>query len=152
MVMLRLAPLERGFAPLGGRWDPLRMAGDSGLLPVLLIAAVLLCHGALGSAHQVWCDPCEQTGEPKAHHGSAAVTVEDEGGQEENGHAGGLAGIPYAAVLTALLGVALLGLLGITRGRLEASTSRPSGWHLFPTVPHHRPRGPTLPSLQVFRL
>ncbi len=140
MVMLRRAPLERGFSAPGG------------LLPVLLIAAVLLCHGALGFAHQVWCDPCEQKEGPGIHHGSTADTGGTESEQAGADHASGLAGLAYAAVITALLGAAFLGLLGMVRGRLEASISRTSGRRLFPTVLHHRPRGPTLPSLQVFRL
>lgn len=130
----------------------MRMARDGGLLPVLLIAAVLLCHGALGSMHQVSCDPCESMGVPGVHHGSAAETGGTESGQAGDGHAGGLAGIAYAAVVTALFGAALLGLIGIVRGRLDAYIPRTSGRQLFPTVFHHRPRGPTLPSLQVFRL
>ncbi len=145
--MLRLAPFKTGLAPLGGRWGPWRKAANGGLLPVLLIAAVLLCHGVLGAMHQVWCDPCEASRASVEHHESTTDT-----GGNESGHASGLAGIAYAAVMTAFLGVALLGLLGIVRGLLEASISRTSGWHLFPTVSQHRPRGPTLPSLQVFRL
>lgn len=139
MVMLRLAPLKRGFAPPGG------------LLPVLLIAAVLLCHGALGSAHQVSCAACELTGAPGIHHGSVSGMGED-GGQTGDNAAGGLGALSYAAVVIAACGVAFLGLLLAVRRwhELEARGSV-FRWHYPPAVAH-RPRGPTLPSLQVFRL
>lgn len=138
MVMLRLAPFKRGFAPPGG------------LLPVLLIAAVLLCHGVLGYAHQVSCHACESAMDSAGvHHGSAAGAGEDAGDNQ----AGELGKVAYAAVVVVALGaVALLVLLGISRNRWSKTpVPRALGRRLLPVVPH-RSRGPTLPSLQVFRL
>lgn len=146
--MLRFASLEQRLAPSGRRHGTLRTAGESGLLPAFLIAALLFCHGVLGFAHQVSSGTaCEPTVFMGAHHGFAA----------ESG-ASGLAGddqasgAAYAAVVVAVLGAAVLVLLGAARGRwLGIPVSRTPGQQLLPVV-LHRLRGQTLPSLQVYRL
>ena len=121
--------------------------GDGGLLPALLIAALLLCHGVLGFAHQVSCDPCGTVGPTGTHHGSTAGA----GGNAVDEHAGGMGGTAYAAVVIAALGATILALLFVYRRRaLGVFVSLPS-WRPIPILSYH-PRGPTLPSLQVFRL
>lgn len=128
------------------------MAGGGGFLPFLLIAAVLLCHGVLGAVHQIWCDDaCGPTQASKAHHGSASGT---EGtGETGDGPTGGLGTLSYAAVVLAAFGAAsLLGLLLAVRRWCELEVRRPVFRRRYPLSVAHRPRGPTLPSLQVFRL
>lgn len=149
--MLLLAPLEKRLASPGERQGPSWKLGDGGLLSALLIVAVLLCHGVLGAAHQVSCNACETAQPQMAHHGVAAETGADEGGNAVDGQAGGVGKTAYAAILVTLLGAATLGLIGIARVWLEAPGSRALWRRLIPLV-FHRQRGPSLPSLQVFRL
>lgn len=124
-----------------------------GLLLALLIAAVLLCHGILGFAHEVSCDACGPTEVAGVHHGSAAGAVESGGGNAGDDTSGGLEGLSYAAVVLAAFGAAaLLGLLlGVRRWR-ETGVRRLVFRRHYPQVFALLPRGPTLPSLQVFRL
>ncbi len=121
--------------------------GRTNLLPALLIVALLLCHGVLGFAHEVSCGPCGPGEVQAAHQGHVLQTEGDAG----YGQASGLGGTAYAAVVISVLGAAILGLLGMARGRLETFSSRISVRRLLPMVPHP-PRGPTLASLQAFRL
>lgn len=122
------------------------------LLPALLIVALLLCHGILGFAHQTSCEACELEGSSGVHHGSVAYSGEAAGGDASNDTADGLGGLSYAAVLLATFGVALLGLLLAVRRWREFGTCRSIfRWH-HPLVFVPHPRGPTSPSLQVFRL
>jgi hypothetical protein len=147
MGMLRFALLKKHLTSPGDRWGLLRNVGEGRLLPVLLIAALLLCHGVLGFAHQVSCDPCGLVGSAGAHHGSTAGA----GGNAGDEHAGGIGDTAYAAVVIAALGATILALLfAYRRRRFGVFVSLPS-WRLIPVLSHH-PRGPTLPSLQVFRL
>lgn len=119
-------------------------ASESGRLFVLLIVvALLFCHGAFGYAHQL-----PPTDAHAAH-----------GAQMESGHQPGPdqgagqthPGVAYFATLLALF----FGTFLLLCGRVMAST------RLLAPVTEHRgcwakipfpPRGPTLPSLQVFRL
>ena len=149
--MLLLALFEKRLASPRERRGPSWAVRDSGLLPVLLIVAVLLCHGVLGSLHQVSCHACGAAQPQIMHHGFVAETGADEGENAVDGQADGLGGTAYAAVVIGALGVVLLGLIGIVRGWLEVPVSRTSWRRLIPTAPH-RPQGPSLPSLQVFRL
>lgn len=113
------------------------------LLVFLIVVTLLFCHGAFGYAHQL--TPAD------AH--AAHVAQMESGHQSGPGqstdetHSGGA----YFATLLALFFGTFL-LLG---GRIPASTRLPA------PVAEHRgrwakillpPRGPTLPSLQVFRL
>lgn len=149
--MLLLALFEKRLASLGERQGPSWAAPGGGLLPVLLIMAVLLCHGVLGSLHQVSCHGCEAAQSQIMHHGSVPEPDGAANSVAGDGQAGGLGGTAYAAVLITLLGATLLGLIVIARVWLGVPVSRASWRHLIPTAPH-RPRRPSLPSLQVFRL
>jgi hypothetical protein len=149
--MLLLALFEKRLASPGERRGPSWTVREGGLLPLLLIVAVLLCHGVLGSLHQVSCHECEAAQLQIMHHGFVAETGADEGENAVDGQADGLGGTAYAAVVIGALGLVLLGLIGIVRGRLAVSVSQASWRRLISTAPH-RPRGPSLPSLQVFRL
>lgn len=149
--MLLLALFEKRLASPGERRGPSWTVRDGGLLPMLLIMAVLLCHGVLGSLHQVSCHACEAAQPQIMHQGSIAETDGAAHGVAGDGQAGSLGGTAYAAVLITLLGAAILGLIGIARAWLEVPVSRAPWRRLVPTSPH-RQRGPSLPSLQVFRL
>jgi len=124
-----------------------------GLLLALLIAALLLCHGILGFAHEVSCEACGPTEVSGVHHGSAAGMSETGSGQKgDDNPSGGMEGLSYAAVVLAAIGTALLVLLlGVWRWR-ETSTPRSVFRRHYPPLITHSPRGPTLPSLQVLRL
>ncbi len=124
-----------------------------GFLPTLLIVAVILCHGILGFAHQVSCDPCGPAGISGAHHGSATGMGEASSGHTgDNDASGGLADHSYAAVVLTAIGTALLVLLLGMREWHEVSTPRLIFRRHCPPLIPRRPRGPTLPSLQVLRL
>lgn len=138
---------------LGKRSSPSSRVSAGGLLPVLLIVAVLLCHGILGFAHQVLCDECGPAEVSGAHQGAAAGM-----GGAGSGHAGGndapvgLEGHSYATVVLAAIGTALLVLLlGVRRWR-EVPVPRSIFQRRYPPFIACRPRGPTLPFLQVLRL
>jgi hypothetical protein len=115
--------------------------------------AVLLCDGILGFTHQVSCDACEPTEVSGTHHESATGLGEAGSGHTGNDDAsGGLENHSYAAIVLAAIGTALLvGLLGVRRWR-EASTPRSTFRPHSSSFITRRPRGPTLPSLQVLRL
>lgn len=136
-------------------WDSSPRSG--GLLAVFLVVVLLLCHGILGFAHQTSChavceatDPLQSSLSIHGAHGSGEA-----GGHAVDGPAGapdGGQGVDgYFAVLLALFGAALLGLLLGARGRYETIAlrpHRPRSLLAFACLP----RGPTLPRLQVFRL
>ncbi len=151
-VLLFVDPKNRVLTP-GERPGPLSRVGASGFLLMLLIVAVLLCDGILGFAHQVSCDACGPAEVSGMHHGSATGMGEAGSGPTENDDAsGGLENHSYAAIVLAAIGTALLVLLlGVRRWR-EASTPRSTFRPHYSPFITHRPRGPTLPSLQVFRL
>lgn len=150
--MLAFVEPERLVLTLRGRPRPLSKASAGSLLPALLIVAMLLCHGILGFAHQVSCDACGLT-EVSMYHGSAAGM-----GEAGSGHTGdddassGLEAHSYAAVLLASIGAALLALLLGARRWRETPTPRSVFRRHYPPFIIRRPRGPTLPSLQVLRL
>jgi ABC-type nitrate/sulfonate/bicarbonate transport system permease component len=112
------------------------------LLPLLLVGALLLCHGAFGALHQL---------EAPVLSGHSTV-VEHTSHQEEHGTADDhpLGAHDYAAALFALL-------LGMVYALLRGVV-----WDVFPTSRRtgspattrtfHLPRGPSPPFLQVFRL
>lgn len=108
-----------------------------------VVAALLLCHGAFGYAHQL--PATEAHAAPTAHAAGGHHSVPD--GGTDGAHQGGAY---FATLLALLFGTALL--LG-DRGRAYTKLPVPAvprrGHGI--TVPHP-PRGPTLPSLQVFRL
>ncbi|CAN5630656.1 hypothetical protein BH24ACT18_BH24ACT18_03410 [soil metagenome] len=139
-----------GVSRVGRTWLPsLRVGGVSpasrpgGFYIVLVAVALLFCHGAFGYAHQL--SPVDaQT----AHVAHAAGDQQPDGDQGTDGsHLGGA----YFATLLALLFGALLlpGGKGSAAGQLPAPRSAKGG-HKVGWLPP--PRGPTLTSLQVFRL
>ena len=112
------------------------------LLPLLLVGALLLCHGAFGPLHLF--------GDPMLSDHSTAV--EHTTHQEEDGTADDhlLGAHDYAAALLALL----LGMI-YTLLRREARDTSPTPRHtgsLASTRMFHLPRGPSPPLSQVFRL
>jgi hypothetical protein len=116
-------------------------------LAILLVGAILLCHGVLGVLHLCSTStvPVHQT------HEHPSFTDETAAGHDHP--VCHLTGTEYFAVLyTAFLGL-LFGLL-LKGARLwgRVASFRPSKPYLPPLVAHP-PRGPTnLPVLQVFRL
>lgn len=119
-------------------------ASEPGRVFVLLVVvALLLCHGAFGYAHQL--SPPDTQASHVAHASGGHHSVPDRSTGEA--HTGG----SYFATLLALFFGAFL-LLG---GRVEASTRLPApatqnrARRARTSLP---PRGPTLSSLQVFRL
>lgn len=126
------------------------MPGSDSFLSVLLIGALLLCHGAFGALHLIHpCDPAEV---PGTHH-SVAQHSGDAGGHPGDGPTDGLAGCSgYFAVGLTLFGATLLGLLlGRIRKTAEVRALRPCRPRYSPVLIFF-PRGPSPPILQVFRL
>ena len=129
---------------------PASLSGPGGFLPVLLIGALLLCHGVLGYAHEMsrGCDGPHpmQTATAAGEHAAGHT-----GGHGTEDPACGHTLTAYFAVVLALFGAAFLGfLLGAQeRQRAVVSPARRS----FPLSGiAYLPRGPTLPFLQVYRL
>lgn len=152
-IVLRSLDPKKLFLILRRRPSPLPRASAGGFLPVLLIVAVLLCDGILGFTHQVSCDACGPTEVLEAHHGSATGLGEAGSGHTGNDDASsGFENHSYAAAVLAAIGTALLVLLLGARRWREASPSRSHFRRHYPPFITHRPRGPTLPSLQVLRL
>ncbi len=126
-------PLLSGISPA---------SGPGGFYIIVVVVALLFCHGAFGYAHQL--PPVEA---PSAHAAHAMGGHQPAPDQAPDGlHLGDT----YFATLLLLLFGALL-LLG---GGVWRIAKPPT---LAPWVAGHRvrglpsPRGPTLPSLQVFR-
>lgn len=121
------------------------------LLALLLLGAVLGCHGFFGASHQIHqisnSDMLAVTG-----HASHAVMQEADEGRFTGLHGDlGLDAMAYAAVLLALWLVVLLWLLGGTRARIAVYVAPPSvGRFLRLVAP--LARGPTPALSQVFRL
>lgn len=120
-----------------------------GPLAVLLIGALLLCHGVFGALHAGALDrpvPAGHSDMPQA----AAETGDTSHDKKPSAHE--FAGAGYFAVLLTALGALVL--LALTR-RARLWTRAPVALSLDPHflgyIPH-LPRGPTIPHLQVFRL
>lgn len=146
-----LANHRENIGAIPRRMRPVRLWADNGLLALLLVAAVLLCHGALGAAHQIGAGPAISPETAGAHASLVA------GGEEAGGHSGGQgeahpAHVNYAAILLLIsVGVVLGLLLGRSRRWRRVAVLSLAGRRLPPVVPRCA-RGPTLPLLQVFRL
>ena len=131
--------------------------GSGGFLAVLLIGALLLCHGILGFAHQASCHAGCKATEPLpsspsfyGEHGSGAAgghAGDGPAGTQTGGHGTG----GYFAVVLVLFGAASLGLLLGARKQSETAVLRPYRPRSLPAFAC-LPRGPTLPLLQMFRL
>ncbi len=122
-------------------------ASESARLSVLLVVvALIFCHGAFGYAHQL--PPADALVEP-------ATYAEHMGGGHQPGHDQSTDGMHSGGAYFATLLVLFFGTTLLLGGGVPASTRLPA------PVAEHRgrwvkillpPRGPTLPSLQVFRL
>jgi hypothetical protein len=125
-----MRPLQAGSSPA---------SGPGGFYVVVVIVALLFCHGAFGYAHQL----------PPADASAAHV----EGGHPpdpDGGEAGShLGGTYFATLLVLLFGTSLLLGGGVSVGALPAPTLWMGG-HKVRRL--HPPRGPTPSHLQVFRL
>lgn len=128
-----------------------RSCKANGYVAVLVIAALLACHGVLGAQHQA--------SHQGAHSSSPVAVSAVEHAESQHPAAETLqqpgdapVAVSYAGVLLALsLGAAAL-LLARTGGRLESIRLNPvATWAVRRTYPHP-PRDPTLAFLQVYRL
>ncbi len=118
------------------------------LLSVLLAGALLLCHGVFGVVHLI-CDPpqCVAIGHAPEHRAAHAAAAAD----AHEHPAGHETSTEYFAIFAGLLGL-LLGLLPKgTASRVGVGARRPPVVRRASDM--FRPaRGPSPPSLQVFRL
>ncbi len=122
------------------------------LLALLLLAAVLVCHGFFGASHQIHQTSNADTLPVAGHASHAGMQEADEGRFTGVSHSDlGLDAMAYAAVLLALSLGALLWLLGSARARIAILVRPPAGGR-FPRLVPHPARGPTPAVLQVFRL
>ena len=122
------------------------MTGTSrvGRIPVLVVAvALLVCHGTFGYAHQL--SPAEANGAHAAPLEGGHHSGPDQGTDETHSE-----GAYFATLLALFFGTFLLlvGRVPASARLLAPVTANRIRWAriLLP------PRGPTLPSLQVFRL
>jgi hypothetical protein len=118
------------------------------LLPLLLVGALLLCHGVFGALHLV-CNPpvCAGAIENTAEHHPAARA---EAGAHEH-PAGHETDPEYFAVVASLLGLLLSLVPKGTPSRVRLGMRGPSALRWASAVVQP-PLAPTLPVLQVFRL
>lgn len=113
------------------------------LLPLLLVATVLFCHGVYGYSHQLQVDSPASAMSMEGHHSPMD-------GESSGGHVM-TAGNYFAAFLVAFFGAALL-LRVWSTGPLPRLAGIPPFERRSQTTFLHPPRGPTTPLLQVFRL
>jgi hypothetical protein len=113
-------------------------------MALLLLVALLFCHGFMGAFHQL-PDPPEHSRVMGEHSSHAPA-----GGS--GGHSGlHLGHSDYAAVLISILFGAIIGLLsGVRMWRGLTAPQFPE--RTFPPLILHPARGPTAPLIQVFRL
>lgn len=132
------------------RWmPPLRAdgvsaaSGPGSFYVVLVVVALLFCHGAFGYAHQL--PPVDAHTAHVAH--EAGV---HQSGSDQTADGLHLGGAYFATLLLLLFGTSLLLGGGVSVGaKLPAPTLWVGGHKIWRLPP---PRGPTLPLLQVFRL
>ena len=125
-----------------------------GLLTLVLVVALLLCHGALGAHHQA-----HQTSTGALEQASGHASHEHDGGAHGvgvRGHSEGYESdcsscVAYFGVLLVVSLGALLWLLSAARSWTNIAGSLLSPLRFVSLVPQP-PRGPVLPILQVFRL
>ena len=121
---------------------------------MVLLVAVLLCHGAYGASHQV-----HQASQPS---GTALPTVQlhqshahphglGDGGPMCGAGEGELCDVAYSATLVLLSMGAVLWLLSAAMMRVGSAAPSLPTWG-FGSLELHRVRGPTFLLLQVFRL
>ncbi len=125
-----------------------------GLLTLVLVVALLLCHGALGAHHQVHQastgDLERASGHASHEHDRGAHGV-GAGGHSEGCESDCSSCVAYFAVLLVVSLGALLWLLRGARSWTSIAASLLSTLQFVSPVPQP-PRGPVLPLLQVFRL
>ncbi len=139
-----------GVSRVGRTWLPsfrvggvFSASGPGRISVSLVVVALLFCHGAFGYAHQL---PQGDAQDASAAH-AASVHQPDSGEIADGVH-------PGAAYFATLL-LLVFGTLLLLGGRRSAGVKLPV---LTPSKSGHKvgvlppPRGPTLPSLQVFRL
>ena len=107
------------------------------LVCAIVVAALLLCHGALGSIHQAdAAGGMAKEESASIHHGSEDGWI-----------------VSYAAVLAAISFSVLLGAYLRVLRRIFRWVRYSVLWSQLPSVDvAHYARGPTMPLLQVFRL
>jgi hypothetical protein len=129
------------------------LGGWSGrrLLELLLLGAVLVCHGFFGASHQIHKTPNSDTLPVTGHVSHAGMQEADEGLFTGVHSDPGLDAMAYAAVLLALSLGAIPWLMGGARARI-AVPGKPLAGGRFPRLVPHLARDPTPAVLQVFRL
>ncbi len=134
--------------PMASKAGPPMKPASSRRLSVLLVFALLLCHGAFGALHLVCIPPeCVADAGHAAEHQVAAGTV----GDEHEHPAGHGTSTGYFAVLAGLLGLCLGLLTRVAPLRVGSGMPRTALLRRLPAA-FHPPPTPTLPNLQVFRL
>jgi hypothetical protein len=123
-----------------------------GLLTLVLVVALLLCHGALGAHHQAHQTSTGDLGQATGH----TSHDRDARGVGAGGHSGGHESdcsscVAYFGVLLVVSLGALLWLLRGARSWTSIATSLLSPLRLMSPVGHPA-RGSALSILQVFRL
>ncbi len=116
---------------------------SGGLRSVVLVFALLFCHGAFGFAHQLTPPDAAMASAGHSEHVAAG-----HGGQESGEHSVG--GGYFATLLALVLGAFVL-LVERVPSSVRLRRPRLSQWRV-PSVVLHAPRGPTVPLLGVFRL
>jgi hypothetical protein len=140
---------------LGGRPRSSLRSGE--FLAVLLVEALLLCHGVFGFAHEISCHECDppdllaSMSQAGHEHGSEHPIGHEAGQATGDDPVGGHAFAGYFGIVLALFGVVVLGLLPDARSWRRDASPRLYRPCLLPALAR-LPRGPTLPLLQVFRL
>jgi hypothetical protein len=116
-------------------------------LSLVLIVALLLCHGVFGSLHLLcYSQQCAGDAEhPAAHHATAGAMGDRPGHPASHGTSMGYFAVIGFGFLSLLWGL----LPRVTRARLSLDVRRPATLRQVPAVV--RPP-PTSPTLQVFRL
>jgi hypothetical protein len=125
-----------------------------GLLTLVLVVALLLCHGALGAhhqAHQTSTGELEQASGHASHEHDMGVHGVGAGGHSEGSESDCSSCVAYFAVLLVVSLGALLWLLRGARSWTSNAGSLSFPLRFVSPVPQ-LPRGPVLPVLQVFRL
>ena len=120
---------------------------------MVLLVAVLLCHGAYGASHQVH-QAHQPSGTPLP---TAQIHLSHAHGLGDGGHTCGASegdlfcDVAYAATLVLLSMEAILWLLSAAMMRVGATSPSLPTW-CFGSLGLHPARGPTFLLLQVFRL
>ena len=121
---------------------------------LVLVVALLLCHGALGAhhqAHQTSTSDLEQAPGHASHEHDRGAPGVGAGGHSEGYERGCSSCVAYFAVLLVVSFGALLWLLSGVRSWTSIAATLLSPLRFVSPLPQ-LPGGPVLPVLQVFRL